>query len=116
MNYDYRAAVLADVEEAFAERGIKTRLDDDALEALIDDLRIDDGVTGNGSGSYTFNTWTAEENLCHNWELLNEALQDLGCEIKLDDPEGMDVTIRYYLLDGVVREVNEALPEGEDEV
>ena len=38
-----------------------------------------DSVTGNASGSYTFSAWQAEENLCHNFELLTDALEELRC-------------------------------------
>ena len=60
-----------------------------------------DEVTGNGSGSYTFSTWQAEENLCHNMDQLEEACdefgQDIGEAVK-QGAEYCDVTIRCYLL------------------
>ncbi len=34
----------------------------------------EDSITGNGSSSYTFNTYKAECNLVGNWSLLKEAL------------------------------------------
>lgn len=69
-------------------------------EHLHDLLWTEDSVTGNGSGSYTFNTWEAEENLCHNMDLLQEALECFGCDIKCLEKgaEWCDVTIRCYLL------------------
>lgn len=109
--YDYRAAVKKDVEAAFKRFGITTRLDGEACEDLCEELFIGDAVTGSRSGSYTFSRWKAEENLCHNWRLLKEALDELGGELDLDDPEGADVAIRCHLLAGAVREVSEALPE-----
>ena len=45
---------------------------DDAYNALYDELWMDDGVTGNASGSYTFNNYKAEEYLCHNMDLLED--------------------------------------------
>ncbi len=111
--HDYRKEMLADVEEAFAERGIKTRLDEDGekYQEVHDDLWTDDSVTGNGSGSYTFSTWVAEENLCHNLGLLKEAAEELVDTVDLDNPEGCDVMIRCYLLDEIMRQVNDNLPD-----
>ena len=72
-------------------------------------------MTGNGSGSYTFNTWKAEENLCHNWDLLAEALDELGSktDILKQGAEALDVTIRCYLLGQAIAE---ALDELEDDL
>lgn len=70
-------------------------------EKLYDELWTADSVTGNGSGSYTFNTNKAEEYLCHNLSLLGKALEEFGEENAtkyLNDPEAADVTIRCYLL------------------
>lgn len=69
-------------------------------EKLNEDLWTCDSVTGNGSGSYTFNTWEAEENIYHNFDLLAEALEEFGSD---ENPlekgaEWCDVTIRCYLL------------------
>ena len=81
MTYNYREAIRDDIREYIHEEinlaewvGSREGLE----EKLNDDLWIYDGVTGNASGSYTFNTWKAEENLCHNWELLAEALHMFG--------------------------------------
>ena len=78
-------------------------------EALYDDLWIADSVTGNASGSYTFSTWQAEENLCHNLELLGEALECFGCDANVLEKgaDWCDVTIRCYLLGQALDEVLE---------
>ena len=81
-------------------------------EKLYDELWTADSVTGNGSGSYTFNANKAEEYLCHNLPLLGEALAEFGEEnsIKyLNDPETADVTIRCYLLSQAISEAIEDL-------
>jgi hypothetical protein len=73
-------------------------------------------VTGNASGSYTFNTYEAEENICHNLDLLEEALDEFGSGhgYLLDNgAEAADVTIRCYLLGPAI---SEALDEFEDEL
>ena len=101
--YDYYENVLADVKEFINERGIESVTEenkDDLYEELYDDMFVSDSVTGNASGSYTFNTWEAEENLCHNMDLLKEALEEFGCGIDYLErgAEACDVTIRCYLL------------------
>lgn len=117
--YDYYEAVLTDVKDWMAyeveyikEAGCADR--EDLEEWLHDTLWTTDGVTGNGSGSYTFNTWTAEENLCHNLDLLGEALAEFGCNISYLEEKGAeacDVTIRCYLLSGAISEALDELEE-----
>lgn len=76
---------------------------------MYDFMFVDDSVTGNASGSYTFNAWQAEENLCHNMDLLEEACEEFDCKPKLDNAEWCDVTIRCYLLDDAISEVIKSL-------
>ena len=83
---------------------------DDLREAIYNDLWIADSVTGNASGSYTFNAYEAEENLYHNMDLLKEACDCFGCDLANAIERGAeycDVTIRCYLLDQVLSEVLE---------
>lgn len=102
MAYDYREAVKDDVLE-YINNEINFE-DFDTLEELEEHLNevlfTEDSVTGNASGSYTFNTYEAEENICHNLYLLGEALEEFGggCDILEDGAEAADVTIRCYLL------------------
>ena len=83
--YDYREAVREDVLDYIRD---EVNLDEwrgnrDGLEEWLNDhLWTVDSVTGNGSGSYTFNTWKAEENLCHKWDLLAEALDELEDDLQ----------------------------------
>lgn len=81
----------------------------DYLEAIKEDVLnyINENNTGNASGSYTFNAWTAEEYLCHNFELLGEALTEFGCDMSYLEKgaEACDVTIRCYLLGQAISEV-----------
>lgn len=118
--YDYLEAVKDDVREyiAYAIDLAEWRGKlDDLAERLNDELWISDSVTGNGSGSYTFNTWRAEEYLCHNLDLLAEAYRELGGDAAelLESPESADVTIRCYLLPRAVCEVIDELEDEEDE-
>lgn len=80
-------------------------------DSLYDELFVEDSVTGNASGSYTFSAYQAEENICHNMDLLNEACETFGCDPKLEDAEWCDVTIRCYLLGSAIEEAIEELKE-----
>ena len=116
MAYDYREAVKEDVLEYIRN---EINLEDfDTLEELEEHLNetlwAEDSVTGNGSGSYTFSTYKAEENICHNLDLLEEALNEFGSGsgYLLDKgAEAADVTIRCYLLGSTISEVLEELEE-----
>lgn len=101
--YDYREHVKNDIKDYIKENEIHWTEDDreELQERLNDDLWVEDSVTGNGSGSYTFSAWQAEENLCHNLDLLGEALTEFSCGpdyLVEKGVEACDVTIRCYLL------------------
>ena len=115
--YDYYEAVKEDAITAIIENvnwnGVEY-LDD--KDKIYYDLWIDDCVTGNGSGSYTFSTWEAEENVCHNLDLLGEALSEFGCDGReMNGAEWADVTIRCYVLGqiigGAIEEARERIEE-----
>lgn len=113
--YDYLEAVKEDVKNYLEENGIKVTSEnrEELEEQLNEDLFTCDSVTGNGSGSYTFNTWRAEEYLCHNLDLLAEACEEFGSSMDIlkDGAEACDVTIRCYLLNQAIREVLDELEE-----
>lgn len=117
--YDYLDAVKSDVLEYIKYEGIKVTNDnrEEVEEHLNDVLWCNDSVTGNGSGSYTFNAWQAEEYLCHNMDLLSEALAELGCDITYLEKgaESCDVTIRCYLLGQAIAEALDEVEEEEEE-
>lgn len=100
--YDYFQAVKEDVLNYIQENEIVITEEnrEDVEDQLNEDCWVSDSVTGNASGSYTFSTWQAEENICHNFSLLAEALQEFGCDINYIErgAEACDVTIRCYLL------------------
>ena len=100
--YNYYEAVEHDVLDYIQEiLESSDWLDNrDGLEEHLNDvLWTEDSVTGNASGSYWCNAWKAEEALCHNWDLLREALTEFGCKPDdLNGPEAADVTIRCYVL------------------
>ena len=115
--YNYLEAVTNDAKQAILENlnywSFTNR--EELEEVSNDELWINDSVTGNASGSYTFSTWQAEENLCHNMDELEEACdefgQDIGEAVK-QGAEYCDVTIRCYLLG---QAINAALDELEEE-
>lgn len=109
-NYDYLEAVKNDVRNYINNEINLTEWQgraDELEETLNDVLFSKDSVTGNASGSYTFSTYQAEENLAHNWELLEEALEEFGQngeDILSKGAEWCDVTIRCYLLGFAIAE------------
>lgn len=100
--YDYREHEIQDVKDWISENiDPKDYADSDELAQYLNEtLFNEDSVTGNASGSYTFSSWEAEENICHNLNLLFEAEENFGYEnnmLKIN-AESCDVTIRCYLL------------------
>ena len=123
--YDYRKELCGDIrywlndnpwfmDEHADENGVWLREDnkDEIADDLRDRLWTEDGVTGNGSGSYTFSAWKAEEYLCHNLDLLGEALTEFDCKSSYlmdKGAEACDVTIRCYLLAECIDRVLEGM-------
>lgn len=108
--YDYLEAVKKDVKKWTDGNDWKLDIEwtrEEIEEYLNDVLWAEDSVTGNASGSYTFSRWEAEENLCHNFDLLEEISYEFGYDEKnwLENPEGCDVTIRCYLLGQAIGEI-----------
>lgn len=106
--YDYRAAVKADILEWLKDNQTG-HINDERREEIYDELFTADSVTGNGSGSYTFNTWQAEENICHNLDLIKEVIAEFGpaTKEKACSAEYWDVSIRCYLLGEMLGEAVE---------
>lgn len=105
--YSYPQHVKQDIKEFIEKRldsgtfGLLIQGDEDTIEDVKDLMFDQDDVTGNSSGSYTFNTLKAEECLVGNWDLLREAKDELDPNTDLIEkgPEYCDVLIRCYLLD-----------------
>lgn len=115
MQYNYREAVKSDILDYINNNiDFKDFNDLDELEEHLNDTLWDnDSVTGNGSGSYYCNAWAAEEAICHNLDLLGEALDAFGgsCDILKDGAEVADVTIRCYLLGECIAEALEEIKD-----
>lgn len=122
--YDYREAMAEDVKEWIKNEVDLTEWTEDreGLEQqLNDDLWTTDSVTGNGSGSYTFNRVQASLYVLDNMDVLNEAFDELatdpatvGDKFLSEDWEYFDVTIRCYLLGSVISDVLDEMEENGD--
>lgn len=115
-NYNYYENVKEDAKNYILENYTKEEISQSGMvNKLYDELFIADSVTGNASGSYTFSTWQAEENIAHNMDLLAEAVEDFGGTVGEAIEKGAeycDVTIRCYMLGQVI---GEAIEEAEEE-
>ena len=113
--YDYREAMADDIKNAIEDNaefwGLAEMTAEEAVELLTDKLWVNDTVTGNGSGSYTFNRASAKEYVLDNMELCVEAFKEFCAveqfaeKIANEDWEFLDVTIRCYLLPEMVEYV-----------
>jgi len=120
--YDYRQAVRDDILDYIKEHDIQVtdKNREEVQGFLYDTLFVEDSVTGNASGSYTFNTWKAEEYLCHNLDLLAEAIDEFGADAGtykdcIESAETADVTIRCYLLTECLSSVLDELEVEEED-
>lgn len=119
-NYNYLSAMFDDVKQYIDEvyeegsdfrSSAPTR---DEVEQTMNEVLWDyDGVTGNGSGSYTFNRWQAAQYVTEDgsrWleEAVSEGFvteEQIGKWVIGDDWESIDVTIRCFLLPRVISDV-----------
>lgn len=118
--YDYKNAVREDVKEwitdNYDEEEIREKISarDGWEEELNDTLWTEDAVTGNGSGSYTFDREKAGEYLVGNFDELCDAIDNFGGDyedVLRKGEEGCDVTIRCYYLAGAISDVLDELEE-----
>ena len=108
MNYNYLKNLEADIIMYIKDnKNIEDlQKDDDLFDTLYDELWAEDSVTGNGSGSYTFNAAQAEQNLAGNLGLLADCLTEFGHDVEiLRNPEACDVLIRCFLLGEALQNV-----------
>lgn len=113
--YNYIEAMKADVRQYMEDNESYLNYTDreDLAEQLNDLLWTADSVTGNASGSYTFNRWDAEKYVLDNIDLLKDAYEEFGQREQFTEDffsenwERMDVTIRCFLLGQVIADVLE---------
>lgn len=111
--YNYLESMKEDIKQ-YIEENINIKdyeSQEDAEEKLHDELWTEDSVTGNASGSYTFNRELAKSYVMDNLDLLKESAQAFCCKDRaekwlFDEAfEDADVTIRCYLLTYALNEV-----------
>ena len=119
--YDYLEQVTADVKDYVEQEIDLTEWAgnrDGLEEQLNDDLWTCDSVTGNASGSYTFNRIQAQIYVLDGMDELQEAVNEFGIDSETivekfleSDWEYFDVTIRCYLLGQAIAAVLDDLEE-----
>lgn len=112
--YDYLEQVTADVRDYVEQEIDLTEWagDRDGLEEkLNDDLWTCDSVTGNGSGSYTFNRVQAQIYVLDGMDEFGIDSETIGEKFLESDWEYFDVTIRCYLLGQAIAAVLDDLEE-----
>lgn len=88
MSYNYMDAMTEDIRDYITEsinREDYTEDRDGLEEYLNDTLWTEDSVTGNASGSYTFNGETSKEYVLDNTDLLKEAYTEFGQKENIAD-------------------------------
>ena len=115
--YNYKEQIRADVKEWIEDNKEQIEGLDryDAYEVVYDSCWVDDSVTGNASGSYTFSGYEAREHFYGDSD--SEDYLDQMCDDGFADPmeigkkliasnyEWLDVSIRCWLLCDAVSDV-----------
>ena len=120
--YKYLENVTAEAEQAILENLNDWSCTDreEREEIANDELWVDDRVTGNGSGSYTFNREAAKEYVIRSddgMDTLRDAICEFDCEHEAfsafleENWEYFDVTIRCYLLGQAISAAIDELEE-----
>jgi hypothetical protein len=121
MAYNYLEAMVDDIKDYIDENINLDEFEDrqELEEKLNDDLWVEDSVTGNGSGSYTFDRHKSYENVQGDpdaMDYIRDLVSEFGVEAETvaekfldEDYEYWDVSIRCYLL-------GEAIGEALDEL
>ena len=115
--YSYKEQVRADVKEWIEDNKEQIEGLDrhDAYEVIYDSCWVDDSVTGNASGSYTFSRWEARQNFFNDEdseEYIDQMIEDgftcresVGRAVQESQWELLDVSIRCWLLCDAVSDV-----------
>ena len=98
MEYNYLEEMVSDIKEWLSENDIE-EVTEDNFDEIYENLFIEDSVTGNASGSYTFSAHRASQYVVANTDLAKDAMEAFGIlPENAYDWEYMDVSIRCYLL------------------
>ena len=115
--YNYKGQIRADVKEWIENNKEQIEGLDrhDSYEVVYDSCWVDDSVTGNASGSYTFSSYEARQNFyedTYSEEYLEQMVDDgfadameVGKKIIASNYEWLDVSIRCWLLCDAVSDV-----------
>lgn len=120
-NYNYLESVTKDAKNWLIQNyDTEFIINSEDYSTYYEEMIDDDNVTGNASGSYTYNRWEAEENLCHNYHLLVKAADYFGYnEIPkewIENAETADVILRtYYLCEAIYNAIEEIKNEVQGE-
>lgn len=123
--YNYYDAVKADVLDYIREEINLADYDclEDLAEKLEETLWITDSVTGNASGSYTFNSYVAKGYVFDNIDLVEEMTSDfcidlsnIGRHFLQENWEWLDVLIRCYVLRSCIDDALEEIREEWEEI
>lgn len=105
--YNYKEAMKDDIFNYCSDNNIDLKTYD--IEKLHDELWVEDSVTGNASGSYTFNRALAKEYVINNLDLLRDTWLEFDMnkadyydKMTNEEWEFLDVVIRCYLLDEAI--------------
>ena len=125
--YYYQEEMVADIISHIKAHGTEEELRGKLSELggreeleteLNDELWNSDSVTGNASGSYTFNSYKAAEYVVDNTDILQDAICEFGIDAETvvtrflnGNWEWFDVTIRCYLLGECISEALDRLEE-----
>ncbi len=103
--YDYRYVVTDDLKTFIWENDLWDEEEEgpafEDREAFVEHMnRVADSdrITGAARGFYVEDSWYAEENLCHNTDLLIAACEALKEPVDIDRPKKCDMLIRKYIV------------------
>ena len=115
--YDYKEIIKSDVREWMDDNKDELKGLDriDMFNVVYDSCWVDDSVTGNASGSYTFSRWEARKNFFEDEdadEYVSQMIEDgfsneeeIGKLVASSNWEKLDVYIRCWLLNQCVSEI-----------
>lgn len=115
-HYNYFEGVTEDAKNFICEN--IEQYDD--FDSMFDEMFISDWVTGNGSGSYTFSSYDAQQYVNNAlWdEEINRLFEANGediFEVAKKGPELLDVCIRCYVLSNLYSDLEKFFQEQKEE-
>ena len=115
--YDYMETVMADVREWLDDNAPDNTEEQLTEKEVYDECWVDDSVTGNASGSYTFSRYEAKQNFMQDDNVQDylrnmcdegfTSMDEIGAYVVSDDWEKLDVMIRCWCLGEAVHTVME---------